>query len=39
MPLPTLWQTFSHRPFTVIVFLTAVAIVLGLSIVPFLRFG
>lgn len=38
-PLPTLWQTFSHRPFTVVFFLTAVALVLGLSIIPFLRFG
>lgn len=38
-PLPTIWQTFSHRPFTVVFFLAAVAIVVGLSVIPFMRFG
>lgn len=35
----SLWQAIAERPFTSLVFITAAAIVVALSIVPFIRFG
>ncbi len=37
--LPTFWQSLAHRPATAVLFFAAIAIVLGLSILPFFRFG